>query len=734
MTQRLKEQIPSFVSSILNSYTQVFFSNNKVFALFLMLVTFFDVYAGLCGLLAVIISNILAFLSGFNNFKIQSGYYGYNSLLVGLGLGVYFQPGVELFVLLVFVSFLTVFLTIALEGVLGKYGLPYLSLSFLFSIWLVTLASRQFTTLEVSERGIYSLNEMYLLGGLPMVKAYEWFNDVPLYFPVKLYFKSLGAILFQYHLLPGILVAVGLLIYSRIAFMLSWVGFLSAYFYYGFVGANFNELSYGYIGFNFILTAIAVGGFFIVPSKYSFLWTILLTPLISIILTSTNTLFGLFQLSIFSLPFNLIVLMFLYVLKFRERNFSKPQMVGFQSFSPEKNLYSHVNYTQRFEKSMLINFALPFHGTWKVTQGHNGEVTHKGEWRHAWDFEIADAKESTYSGSGQTREDYYCYNKPVLAPANGWVEEIDDSVEENPIGDVNVRQNWGNTIVLRHSDFLFTKFSHLKKGSAKVTVGDQVKKGDVLATCGNSGRSPIPHLHFQVQSTPYIGSKTLDYPLGRFIENSNGSYTLKAYQNPEKETLVTNIEKNDALSKAFHLIPGQKTSFRVTTNEQEEKIVGWEVKTDLYNKTYIYCEQTDSKAWYYFDQDLLYFTHFEGDHHSLLFYYYLGAYKVTTGFYKHLILSDTYPLTIMNHPVLQFFQDFMAPFKIFMRPTYTLHYVKMEDHFTTAKVWLTSEAKMQLGWRVIRKIGFEMEVTKTGLERFVITEKKKRTEAIRIDE
>jgi hypothetical protein len=54
---------------------------------------------------------------------------------------------------------------------------------------------------------------------------------------------------------------------------------------------NIAELSYGYIGFNFILTAIAIGGFFIVPSKYSFLWVILLTPIISFIITATSAFF-----------------------------------------------------------------------------------------------------------------------------------------------------------------------------------------------------------------------------------------------------------------------------------------------------------------------------------------------------------------------------------------------------------------------------------------------------------
>ncbi|MEI6899820.1 MAG: urea transporter, partial [Bacteroidota bacterium] len=563
MISRLRNLFPSFISSILNSYTQIFFSNNRVFAVILLLVTFFDFYAGLSGMLAVIVTNTIAYLIGLNTFKIKSGYYGFNSLLVGLGLGIFFQPGIELFVLIVFSAFFTLFITLFLEGAVGKYGLPYLSLSFLAAIWLVTLASRQFTHLEVSQRGIYRLNEMYVLGGVEMVNFYNWVNLLPWYEPLKLYFRSLGAILFQYHLIPGMLVAIGLLIYSRIAFVLSLIGFFSAYFYYHFVGADFNELSYGYIGFNFILTAIAIGGFFIIPSKYSYLWVILLTPVISIVLTSTSVLFSLFQLSVFSLPFNVTVLLFLYGLKFRERFFSKPQVVGFQQFSPEKNLYSHLNYQHRFEKSELLNFALPFRGSWKVTQGHEGNITHKGDWKHAWDFEITDDRGSTFSGSGNSCEDYYCYNKPVIAPADGWIEEIIDQVEENSIGTENLEQNWGNVIIMKHVDFLYSKFSHLKMGAITVKQGDFVKKGDTLAKCGNSGRSPYPHLHFQFQSTPYIGSKTLNYPIGRFIEIENGAHSLKAYQIPQQGTSVTNIEQNDALSSAFHLIPGQKARFSV---------------------------------------------------------------------------------------------------------------------------------------------------------------------------
>jgi murein DD-endopeptidase MepM/ murein hydrolase activator NlpD len=41
--------------------------------------------------------------------------------------------------------------------------------------------------------------------------------------------------------------------------------------------------------------------------------------------------------------------------------------------------------------------------------------------------------------------------------------------------------------------------NHLKQNSLKVKIGDQVKQGQELAQCGNSGAGPIPHVHFQLQ-------------------------------------------------------------------------------------------------------------------------------------------------------------------------------------------------------------------------------------------
>ena len=720
MKERIRTIFPQFISSVVNSYTQVFFSNNRMFAILLVIVSFFDVWAGLSGLIAVMTTNITAYLVGFNRFNIKSGFYGFNPLLVGLGLGIFYQFGPEYLLVLIFASLFTLFFTVMLEGVIGKYGLPYLSVSFLFGIWMVSLASRQFTALNISERGIFLSNELYQIGGASFVSVYNWIISLNLHESVVIYFRSLGAIFFQYSLFAGFVIAIGLLIYSRIAFLLSLIGFFAAYLFYQFVGGNIYELSYSYIGFNFILTSIAIGGFYLIPSRHSFLWVILLIPLISITITSSMAVLNLFQLPIYSLPFNVIVLLFLYILKFRERFYHRPQLIFHQQFSPEKNLYSQINNKERFSDFKYKPILLPFWGEWTVTQGHHGEYTHKEGWSHAWDFEITDEEGSTHKGGGTVREDYYCYNKPVICPADGRVEEIINSVEENEIGDMNLENNWGNAIIIKHDEKLYSKISHLKKDSFKVYVGESVKAGDILAHCGNSGRSPEPHIHFQVQETPFIGSKTIDYPLAHYILHHPKGFDFKTYDRPEKGDTVSNIMKNTTLDRAFHFIPGQQIRFKVKEKGRPEEQVTWEVQSDIYNNTFLFCKATKSRAWFKHEGNIHFFTHFEGDKHSLLFYFYLGAFKVLAGFYKGIKVTDSYPLHLLIKKRYLFWQDFIAPFYLFMKAEYDMEYEKMKDNISDSHITFNSSARVIRGRKVIRELNFGFEIESNRIKQFVI--------------
>ena len=81
---------------LLNSYAQVFFSLNKIFAGVLLVVSFFDLGAGLSGVLAIIIGQFTAYLFNFNHEQIRDGSYTYNSLTVGLAIGMFYDFNLSL--------------------------------------------------------------------------------------------------------------------------------------------------------------------------------------------------------------------------------------------------------------------------------------------------------------------------------------------------------------------------------------------------------------------------------------------------------------------------------------------------------------------------------------------------------------------------------------------------------------------------------------------------------------
>ena len=74
----------------------------------------------------------------------------------------------------------------------------------------------------------------------------------------------------------------------------------------------------------------------------------------------------------------------------------------------------------------------------------------------------------------------------IYAPADGVVELARPS-----------KKGYGNLLKVQHSFGFMTMYAHLQK--FKVRSGQFVKKGDLIATCGNTGNSTGPHLHYEVR-------------------------------------------------------------------------------------------------------------------------------------------------------------------------------------------------------------------------------------------
>jgi len=140
---------------------------------------------------------------------------------------------------------------------------------------------------------------------------------------------------------------------------------------------------------------------------------------------------------------------------------------------------------------------LPFAGTWVVGQGYEGGETHRGYAAYALDLVKVDERGAAYRHQGKRRTDWYGFGAEVLAAADGVVVRAVDRFADNPVLGSATRTN---TVIVQHDAAELSEYVHLRRGSLRVRVGERVRRGQVLARCGNSG-AETPHLHWALLSS-----------------------------------------------------------------------------------------------------------------------------------------------------------------------------------------------------------------------------------------
>jgi len=190
--------------------------------------------------------------------------------------------------------------------------------------------------------------------------------------------------------------------------------------------------------------------------------------------------------------------------------------------------------TYMIEMKDPIIVAFPLRGEWLSPNTPGTKIPSHGTnqlgTRYAYDFIQVDWERTGYPAYrvslpqyllfGVPLNEYYCWGQEVYAPCDGIVVRAEDGYEErtrtnlfsdltnayknahyfNPAKD-DVQLVAGNYIIIECGDSIYAALVHLQTGSIQVSVGQSVKKGDVIGRVGHSGNSFAPHLHFQLMDS-----------------------------------------------------------------------------------------------------------------------------------------------------------------------------------------------------------------------------------------
>jgi murein DD-endopeptidase len=121
-----------------------------------------------------------------------------------------------------------------------------------------------------------------------------------------------------------------------------------------------------------------------------------------------------------------------------------------------------------------------------------------------------------WQGDPSVMSNWFGYGADVLAVADAEVAAVEDRfTEPTP---KSLKSDAGDYIALDLGQGRFAFYEHLKPGSIRVKIGEQVRTGQVLASLGGSGNvSSGPHLHFHVaDANSPVGAEGLPFVFAGF--------------------------------------------------------------------------------------------------------------------------------------------------------------------------------------------------------------------------
>lgn len=275
---------------VLKNISQVLLLNNAWTGLFILLGLFIGSWkVGVMALIASVIALLLAKRTNYSEEEINTGLSGFNPVLTAIALTLFLVPKWYSLIIILVAIIITMPIGSAFREFFKPFGVPMLTMPYVFVSWLILLMSFQFKFVNAD------------VNILPNAIQEIQFSGHHIQF-INAFLSGFSEIFLLKSVLAGTLILIGIFIASRKAGVYAIVANLIGFLAVIVLGANHDQINEGLFGYNVILTVLALGIAFRtrIQRPISIVLGILLTVVIHAGMTTLLTPYG---LPVFTLPF-----------------------------------------------------------------------------------------------------------------------------------------------------------------------------------------------------------------------------------------------------------------------------------------------------------------------------------------------------------------------------------------------------------------------------------------------
>ena len=295
-----------FADAVLRGLGQVVFQNSALSGLLILLAISVNsfVYA-IAALFGAAVSTYTAMLLRADRRLVRDGLFGFNGALTGIAMVVFTSkeyvhgdlPGGGLILYIALAAAFSTILARAFAFLVRNDRVPRLNFSYCVATILLLGALHQFSGLEVTKTVQPLLPLLHPMSGPQVYSGETWLYGIG---------TGISQIFLQDNWLTGVVIVAAIAINSRISAVAVIAGSFLAVAAGTFAGAGEAVIRSGLLGYNAALTALALGGFFVLLDRAGVMYAALGAVLTACVWAGLATALAPSGLPVLTLPFVIV--------------------------------------------------------------------------------------------------------------------------------------------------------------------------------------------------------------------------------------------------------------------------------------------------------------------------------------------------------------------------------------------------------------------------------------------